>query len=111
MNPFLREQLEEILAEAKPASQNANLFGFGDTQPDLLPTLLQSPRARAMRRIAEISTKRGWQIEVTRALDDNRATYVDDLPDAAIFKLRDRMDYFEDCVQHGCDADDAPPAR
>ena len=82
-----------------------------DDLASTLPAVLQSPRARAVRRIAEIAAARGWQIEVTRTLDKYQASYVDDLPEAAVFELRDRMEHFEDCVQTGCDPDDAPPAR
>lgn len=71
----------------------------------------QSPRARALRRVQEIVTMRGWQVEVTRTLDRNEVSHVDDLPEEAVFALRDRMEYFEDCVQTCCDPDDAPPAR
>jgi hypothetical protein len=111
MNLLLRDQLAEIFAEELPANPNFELFGFGESQPNILPAVLQSPRARAVRRIAEIANNRGWQIEVTRTLDAGRANYVDDLSDDAVFRLRDRMEYFEDCVQHGCDIEDAPPAR
>lgn len=76
-----------------------------------LPVLDTSPRARAIRRIAEIANGRGWQLEVTRTLDRHAASYMDDLPEDAVIALRDRMEYFEDCVQTACDPDDAPPAR
>lgn len=86
-----------------PPSQAANDSWFAAIE--------QTPRARALRRIQEIATGRGWQIEVTRALDRNEVNHIDDLDDHAVFALRDRMEYFEDCVQCACDPDDAPPAR
>lgn len=76
-----------------------------------LPAVLQSPRARAIRRISEIVLTRQWHSEVVRTLDTHHVSYVDDLPDEAVFTLRDRMEYYEDCVQCACDPDDAPPAR
>lgn len=76
-----------------------------------MPEIAQTPRARALRRVQEIAQQRGWQVEVIRALDRNEVTHIDDLSDAAVFALRDRMEYYEDCVQTCCDPDDAPPAR
>jgi len=103
MNQFLREELEELIAEG---------IKNGELKKDSpFPAVLQSPKARAIRRIAEIANSRGWQIEVTRALDKHAASYVDDLPESAVLALRDRMEYFEECVQCACDPDDCPPAR
>lgn len=79
--------------------------------PGALPIVIQSPRARAIRRIAEIANARGWQLEITRVLDRHKASYIDDLADDAVMALLNRMEYFEDCVQCACDPDDAPPAR
>lgn len=76
-----------------------------------LPAIEQSPRAKAIRRISEIVSMRGWLIAVTRELDANNASHISDLSDAAVFKLRDRMEYFEDCAQTCSDPEDALPAR
>lgn len=73
--------------------------------------VVQSPRARALRRVTEITTARGWQLEVTRTLDRHHVSFVEDLSDEAVLALRDRLEYFEDCLQCACDPDDAPPAR
>jgi hypothetical protein len=100
---LLREEIASIIAEEMPNAAS-------DDTADL-PVVIQSPRARAIRRIAEISNSRGWQIEITRALDRHAASYVDDLPDNVVIALRDRMEYLEECVQCACDPDDAPPAR
>lgn len=105
---LLRDEIATILAEEMDAANDSVVL------PECIegfPQLLQSDRARATRRIAEIASSRGWQIEVMRALDRHQASYVDDLPEAAVFALRDRMEYFEECVQCACDPDDAPPAR
>ena len=103
MNPFLREELQDLIAEG---------VKNGEIQREsLFPAVLQTARARHIRRIAEIAHGRGWQIEVTRALDAHAASYVDDLPDKAVSALRERMEYLEECVQCACDPDDAPPAR
>jgi predicted nucleic acid-binding Zn ribbon protein len=80
-------------------------------QESPFPAVLQTQRARHIRRIAEIANGRGWQIEVTRTLDIHQACYVDDLPDDALTTLKERMEHLEECVQCGCDPDDAPPAR
>jgi len=104
MNDMLREELATIIAEELAVLPDK------DTLIDL-PMLIQSPRARAVRRISEIANSRGWQIEVARVLDRYHASYVDDLTDDAVIALRDRMEYFEECVQCACDPDDAPPAR
>lgn len=76
-----------------------------------LPVLDATPRARAIRRIADIANGRGWQLAVTRALDEYGASYVSDLPTEAIFALRDRMEQYEDCAEVCCDPEDAFPAR
>jgi hypothetical protein len=76
-----------------------------------LPAVIQSARARAIRRISEIVLSRQWHSEIVRTLDRHQVSYVDDLPDEAVYELRDRMEYYEDCVQCACDPDDAPPAR
>lgn len=78
--------------------------------PPALPVIDQSPRARAIRRISAIAAHRGWQLEITRTLDKHRASYVSELTDDAIDSLCTRMEKFEDCVQCGCDLQDAPPA-
>lgn len=105
MNLLLRDELAMIIAEeisAAPPREEAAAT---------LPVVLQTPRARAIRRISEIVLSRQWHLEVVRTLDNYKVSYVDDLPDDGVFKLRDRMEYFEDCVQCACDPDDAPPAR
>lgn len=76
-----------------------------------LPKVDGSPRAIALRRIADIAALRGWQLEIVRALDRFGVNFVEALSDEAVFSLRERMEYLEDCVQCGCDPDDAPPAR
>lgn len=83
-----------------------------DSRDDMqLPVLRQTPRARAIRRIAAIANSRGWQIAITRALDRHGVSCVDDLENAAVFALRDDMERYEDCAQTCCDPDDGFPAR
>lgn len=105
VDTLLRDELAAIISAELAA------MPIKDDAAESLPVVAQSPRARAIRRIAEIANSRSWQIEVTRSLDKHAASYVDDLPDTAVFALRDRMEYFEDCVQCACDPDDSPPAR
>lgn len=107
MNLLLREELAAIIADGMAEAPQHDRDELAAT----LPAVLQSPRARAVRRIAEIANANNWQLEVTRTLDKYAACYVDDLPEAAIFELRDRMEHYEDCAQYACDPDDAPPAR
>jgi hypothetical protein len=94
-------EMAAAIPPAPPASANDSW----------MPKIAQTGRARALRRIQEIAQSRGWQLEVLRALDRHEVTHIDDLEDEAVFQLRDRMEYFEDCVQTCCDPDDAPPAR
>jgi hypothetical protein len=104
-NFLLRDELAAIIAEEMASIPNK------DEAAATLPVLEQSPKARAIRRIAEIVNFHGWQIEVTRALDRHAASYVDDLPQDAVLALRDRMEHLEECAQYGCDPEDALPAR
>lgn len=71
----------------------------------------RSPRAKALRRIAEIAGSRGWQSEIAKTIDLHDASDIAELDDSAIISLRERMEYYEDCVQFCCDPEDAPPAR
>ncbi len=105
LDPSALKALAIELATAMPPPAFEDQAALG------LPVLNVSRRARAIRRIAEIANSRGWQLEITRTLDRHEAAYVDDLPEDAVLALRDRMEYFEDCVQTACDPDDAPPAR
>lgn len=95
------EKIASILPPPPPTEGSANG----------IPIVVQSPRARALRRAVDIANSRGWQCEITRTLDRHQVSLIDDLSDVAVFALRDRMEYFEDCVQNACDPDDAPPAR
>ena len=110
MNFLLRDELATILTE-ELSSAGATALVRDSEIAGHLPVLDRSPRARNIRRIAEISQSRGWQLEVVRALDRHDVSYIEDLSDEAIASLRDRMEYLEDCVQTCCDPDDAPPAR
>lgn len=103
LDPDVLKSLAIELAAALPPAPPPEVPGF--------PQIEQTPRARAIRRIAEIAGMRGWQIAITRALDECAAAHVSDLPDSAVFALRDRMEYFEDCAQTCCDPDDCLPAR
>lgn len=103
MNPFVREDIvQALVADIQAIAPSPGDHG--------LPVLDQSPRARAIRRIAEIAGSRGWHMAVTHVLDHYRAAYVSDLSDGALWALRDQMEAFEDCVQHGHSTLDAPPA-
>src|SRR5690242_13649977 len=101
MNLFALEEVARLVAE----------HGTPIREEHGLPVVDSSPRGKAIRRISEIANLRGWQLEVTRAMDTHNASYVSDLSDRAVFALRDRMEYLEDCVQYACDPADAPPAR
>ena len=91
LDPVSLKSLAIELAAALPPAPPPEVPGF--------PTIQQTPRARAIRRIAEIAGIRGWELAITRALDEHAATHVSELPDSAVFALRDRMEYFEDCAQ------------
>lgn len=97
----------ELVAALPPPKANPDR----DSEGDFLPIVIQTRRARAIRRISEITNMRGWQIAVTRALDANQASYIDDLPDKAVMELQDDLEHYEVCAQMGCDLQDALPAR
>ena len=105
LDPVALKALAIEMAAAIPPAQPQS------ANDSWMPQIAQTPRARALRRVQEIAQQRGWQLEVLRALDRNEASHIDDLQDHAVFALRDRMEYLEDCVQTCCDPDDAPPAR
>jgi hypothetical protein len=108
----IAEDIKEAAARKPRPQLRLVTEGVPYVPPPAQPAALeQTPRARAIRRIEEIAESRGWQREVTRTLDRHEAAYLCDLEDEVVLALRDRMEYFEDCVQTCCDPDDAPPAR
>jgi hypothetical protein len=110
----IRELLKDATPKAKPRpveteEQRRRAFEYYEFNVGL-PVVESTPRARALRDIARISTWYGWGAEVTRALDAEGVTAAGELSDAAVEALLVRMLHLEDAAQMGCGAPDAPPA-
>ena len=82
------------------------LYEFNTTTP-----LEQSPRDLAVRAINRIAMTYGWINEIQRYLDRKAKPSISHLGDESVDELHARMLQLENCIQNGCDSDDAPPAR
>lgn len=109
-------RLRQLMSEAlpRPAAMAANedawrayqLYESNTTQP-----LEQTWRDLAVRAVNRISMRYGWPGEIQRFLDNEGVPSISQLTDDQVAKLSHRMKHLEDCVQSGCDSEDAPPAR
>ena len=70
-----------------------------------------APRAVTVREILRIALAHNWHREVQSALDRAGAMSLTSLDDTDLDALLSRMRQLEDCVRHGLDSPDAPPAR
>lgn len=94
----------------RPARSNYDWYQFNSDCG--LPVLEQTPRARALRRIALIAGWRPWgQREVQRFLDARAATSPSALDDSTVMELQERMEQLETSAQTCCDPDEDTPAR
>ena len=101
MNPFLREELAALLAEAVPPP----------SPPDVeFPPVDVSPRARMMRKIMRIANQHGWQMAITHFLETRGVPYLSDLSDPQLADLLDRMNGYVDAAETGCSLADCLPA-
>lgn len=102
MNPFLREELAAILAEAPlpPAVAPDSEF----------PPVDVSPRARKVRRILRIANQHGWQIAITHFLETRGVEYLSDLTMPQVDDLLDRMEGYLDAAEVGASLEDCLPA-
>jgi hypothetical protein len=105
----------EFAACLPPAAPRANpatpAFEWYDHNLGALTAIEQTARAKAMRRILDIASRRGWGMEITRACDRCNAHSPAELTDDAVFKLLARMERFEDAAESCCDLGDDFPAR
>lgn len=102
MNPFLREELARILAEAPPpVAPPADV--------DFRPVDV-SPRAKAMRSILRIANAHGWQDAITHFLETKSVSYLSDLTDPQLDDLLDRMNGYVDAAETGSSLPDCLPA-
>lgn len=110
-------QLRQLVRDATPEPQQSAearaAKAFQSYEFNAAPTfeVVQTPRARAIREVTRICSWYGWGHEVARALDAAAVETMHSLADDDLDQLVDRMRLLEDCVQHGGDAPDAPPAR
>jgi hypothetical protein len=110
----IRELLRDATPKKRPApdpsEQMRRAFEYYEFNVGL-PVVEQTPRARAMREIARISTWYGWTTEITRALDAEGVNATGELSDSAIETLLERMQSLLAAAQAGCDPDEGLPAR
>lgn len=112
-------QLQAVIAKAAPAEQPRAARPAGRAHAPLqhpchlapVFSVVQTPRARAIREVTRIATWYGWQAELARALDAAGACSLHGLSREDLAALVTRMQLLEECVQHGGDPPDAPPAR
>lgn len=102
MNPFLREELAAILAEAPPPSPAAYEADF--------PPVDVSPRARKMRGIMRIADRHGWHSAITHFLETRSVSYLSDLTEPQLEDLLDRMHGYVDAAETGASLEDCLPA-
>jgi hypothetical protein len=111
----IRELLKDatpVRAPTAPSLDENRLRAFEYYEFNVsLPVVQQSPRARALREIARISTWYGLGAEVTRYLDRESVEVAGELSDDAVDALLSRLRQLEDAIQSGCDPADSPPAR
>lgn len=101
MNPFLREEIAAILAEA-PVPVAA-------IDPGLSP-LDMSPRAKKIRAITRIATQYNWPDAVPHFLDTKNAASILDLTPPQLDDLLERMNGYVDAAETGCSLPDCLPA-
>lgn len=101
MNPFLREEIAAILAEAP--------VPMVDVDPGLSP-LDTSPRARKIRAIMRIAVQYNWPDAVPHFLDTKGVGSILDLSPPQLDDLMARMDGFVDAAEMGCSLPDCLPA-
>lgn len=101
MNPFLREELAALLAEAPlPATPLDVQF----------PAVDVSPRARKMRGVMRIADRHGWHCAITHFLESRGVSYLSDLTDPQLDDLLDRMHGYVDAAETGASLADCLPA-
>lgn len=101
MNPFLREEIASILAEA-PVPVCA-------LEPGLSPIDI-SPQAKKVRAIMRIADQHGWHDAVTHFLETKDTSYIMDLTAPQLDDLLDRMNGYVDAAETGCSLADCLPA-
>lgn len=124
MNLVLRDDLAAMIAEEigacgikpqkrpEPASALSRSWQWYDHNDSVLSLVVeQTPRARALRRIATIVDAKGWTRGVTRALDRHGVSRLEDLSDEALEHLQEQMEAFVLSSQTGCEDPDAFIAR
>lgn len=102
MNPFLREELAALLAEAplpEPSQYEAQF-----------PPVDVSPRARKMRGVMRIADRHGWHCAITHFLESRGVSYLSDLTDPQLDDLLDRMHGYVDAAETGASLADCLPA-
>lgn len=101
MNPFLREEIANILAEA-PVPVAA-------IEPGLSP-LDMSPRAKKIRAINRIATQYNWPDAVPHFLDTKNVASILDLSPPQLDDLLERMRGYVDAAEMGCSLAEGLPA-
>lgn len=104
MNPMLREQLADILAE-EIALQKPAPFDIEFQALDV------SPRARKMRDSIRIARNYNWPDAIPHFLESRGVSHIADLTDPQLDDLHDRMLGYVDAAETGASLPDCLPAN
>jgi len=102
MNPFLRDEIAAIIADAVQANPVP-----ADIQFDAIDV---SPRAQTMRAIIRIANAHGWHSAIVMFLESRGESHIADLSEPQLEDLLDRMQGCVEAAEMGCSLADCLPA-
>jgi hypothetical protein len=94
VNPFLRDEIASIIAEAVQAPPVP-----ADVDFDALDV---SPRAQKLRAAIRIANRHGWHSAIVMFLESRGKSHIGDLSDPQLDDLLDRMNGYVDAAEMGC---------
>lgn len=101
-------RLRQLMSEALPQSKAALVFPCGSFGLTENSKLLQSPRARSIRRIIRIVEANQWPQVLEMALDQAEATSLAELSDSDVANLLCHLESLEDCMDACADSNFSP---
>lgn len=104
-------RLRQLMSEALPQSKAFLAFPSGSFGLTENSELVQSPRARSIRRIIRIVEANQWPQVLEMALDEAEASCLADLSDSEVENLLRHLRELEDCMHVCADSNFSPPLR